>query len=733
MRLSLLLILLTLCRAALAQPGASTDSARPGASTPGTFRIDSIPAAGLPFMVAWRWHAGDNPQWASPAFDDSRWDTIRPDRGISRFPQVTKAGNSWFRQTLVIGPAVANQPLPLFVFLNGAAELYLDGKKFANLGQVGTSAQTTVKYKRARGDLFMLPGLPAGRHVLAARFATYPNPWYIPRLIEEESTFRVEIDHPGHFAADIAQDIHAGTLQKYLIAGLFLMLAAIHFLYYTYRRQPINLIFGTTMLLSCLSTVANDLPPYLHNLTLASWSNYAGTLFGAGFAVMLLATYYSYLQHRRGLIFGILAGFTLLIASAYGLPHLSRPMVVGLTLLRGFSLFLLFADGFRISMIAIRDKRYNAVVVLISVAVVLGLVVVGAIVVGLLQYAKLVNAGISGQVLASLLSVSIPVVLAVLLAREHDQTSRDLQSRLADVEKLSAEKEAILTQQTALLEQQVAQRTAKLNQSLQDLRDTQSQLVQREKMASLGELTAGIAHEIQNPLNFVNNFSDVSAELLDELKQEQARPADERDLELEAELLGDIHQNVGKINQHGQRAAGIVRGMLQHSRTSTGEKEPTDLNALGDEYLRLSYHGVRAKDKVFNATLHTSLDPNLLAVKVVSQDIGRVLLNLFNNAFYAVRERAKTQPDTYHPTVWLITKQHADHLEIRVQDNGSGNPEAVQRKIFQPFFTTKPTGEGTGLGLSLSYDIITKGHRGTLAVETTPGEQTTFIITLPTA
>ena len=267
-----------------------------------------------------------------------------------------------------------------------------------------------------------------------------------------------------------------------------------------------------------------------------------------------------------------------------------------------------------------------------------------------------------------------------------------------------------------------------LQQSLDHLKATQDQLVQREKMASLGELTAGIAHEIQNPLNFVNNFSDVSTELLDELAQEQARPI--RDAELEAELLDDLRQNLTKITQHGQRASSIVRGMLEHSRASTGERQLIDLNALCDEYLRLAYHGLRAKDKTFNATLETNLAPTLPQVEVIGQDLGRVLLNLFTNAFYAVHQRQRASGAGYIPTVGVHTHAVAGAVEVRVRDNGTGMPPEVQQKIFQPFFTTKPSGEGTGLGLSLAYDIITKGHGGTLTVESQPGAGTVFTLRL---
>ncbi|GAB2590054.1 sensor histidine kinase [Spirosoma areae] len=266
-------------------------------------------------------------------------------------------------------------------------------------------------------------------------------------------------------------------------------------------------------------------------------------------------------------------------------------------------------------------------------------------------------------------------------------------------------------------------------QALTDLKTTQTQLVQKEKMASLGELTAGIAHEIQNPLNFVNNFSEVSAEMVDELVDEHQKP--QPDADLETELLTDLKANLTKILHHGQRASSIVRGMLEHSRNSSGEVQPTNLNALADEFLRLAYHGLRAKDQNFNCDLVTQFDSTLGQVPVMPQEMGRVLLNLFTNAFYAVRERQKQGEATYKPTITVSTLKTKTGIQIRVTDNGTGMSRNVQEKIFQPFFTTKPTGEGTGLGLSLSYDIVTKGHGGTLTVESQEGEGTEFIIQLP--
>ena len=266
----------------------------------------------------------------------------------------------------------------------------------------------------------------------------------------------------------------------------------------------------------------------------------------------------------------------------------------------------------------------------------------------------------------------------------------------------------------------------KIEQAYDNLKATQQQLIQSEKMASLGELTAGIAHEIQNPLNFVNNFSEVNKELIGELVDE----VDKGNTEEVKAIANDIKENSEKINHHGKRADAIVKGMLQHSRSNSGVKEPTDINALCDEYLRLSYHGLRAKDKSFNATMKTDFDNSIGSINIIPQDIGRVILNLITNAFYVVNEKKQQMKDGYEPTVTISSKKVGDKIEVSVTDNGNGIPQNIVDKIFQPFFTTKPTGQGTGLGLSLSYDII-KAHGGELKVETKENEGTTFIIQLP--
>jgi two-component system, NtrC family, sensor kinase len=310
-----------------------------------------------------------------------------------------------------------------------------------------------------------------------------------------------------------------------------------------------------------------------------------------------------------------------------------------------------------------------------------------------------------------------------LQRQKEDEINRAIAIRKVELEGLVAERTAELTQQKEELEH-----------TLDELRATQAQLIQSEKMASLGELTAGIAHEIQNPLNFVNNFSEINTELISELEEE--RKKENRDIKNEDEILKDLKENEQKINHHGKRAEAIVKGMLQHSRSSTGKKELTDINALADEYLRLAYHGLRAKDKSFNATMKTDFDETLGKINVIPQDIGRVILNLITNAFYAIappppKGGIKKSPTVSNPTVWLSTKKEGDKVFILVRDNGPGIQKEVLDKIFQPFFTTKPAGQGTGLGLSMSYEIVTKGHGGELKVENNPDGGAKFTVVLP--
>lgn len=307
--------------------------------------------------------------------------------------------------------------------------------------------------------------------------------------------------------------------------------------------------------------------------------------------------------------------------------------------------------------------------------------------------------------------------------------------------KKQEEKNKIVTEENEKLDKLVKERTEEILQqknqlevALEELQVTQNQLIQQEKLASLGELTAGIAHEIQNPLNFVNNFSEVSIELIEELKEELEKVTIPED---SAAIIDDLVQNLQKISHHGKRASGIVKSMLEHSRTNSGEKQQVDINAMADEYLRLSFHGLRAKDKSFNSDFKLDLAENLPKITAMPQDLGRVFLNLCNNAFYAVQKKSQSaeKPADYKPMVTIATAKISENkvalIQIIISDNGTGIPDELKPKIFQPFFTTKPTGQGTGLGLSLSYDIVTKAHNGEIEVDSKEGIGTSFIIKLP--
>lgn len=336
----------------------------------------------------------------------------------------------------------------------------------------------------------------------------------------------------------------------------------------------------------------------------------------------------------------------------------------------------------------------------------------------------------SAQVFSTLWLIGFGIYAFIQNKKEQKHRRKEEAQLLAAAAK-KAELEHLVVERTA----ELTAHKETLEKALADLKAAQVQLVHSEKMASLGELTAGIAHEIQNPLNFVNNFSELSVELAQELLEEMEKP--EADKTLVRDLVQYLAQNQEKINHHGKRASNIVTAMLQHARTSTEKKEATDLNALADEYLRLAYHGLRAKDKSFNARMVTDLDSTVGDVALVPQDMGRVLLNLINNAFFAVHQKKSTATESYDPTVSVSTRliapssKKSKRVEISIRDNGMGIPEDLKGKIFQPFFTTKPSGQGTGLGLSLAFDIVTKGHGGTFEVESTEGAGTVFLITIP--
>ena len=514
---------------------------------------------------------------------------------------------------------------------------------------------------------------------------------------------------------DVSLDLYVqiGFLGVYILLGVLFLLIFIF-----YPRQRLNLFFSLYNI--CLAVLIVNVA-FSENSTSVIAENLIGRLIGVNILLFIL-----YALDQVKPFFWWFVLFLLFIDVPLTIIFNERYLFAGEIFRSAFTIVC-----FLMAVIAFQNKKTgNWLIGLIALAVVFVNLRILLLFFANIQLGPDAITGISPFV--------ITVCGLIYLALRYGRINTSLEQQLEQVQILSKknfqtekEKQQILAEQNEKLEQQVAKRTSELNNSITELKSTQAQLIQSEKMASLGELTAGIAHEIQNPLNFVNNFSEVNQELLAEMNLE----IEKGNYSEVKEIAKDVSENEQKINHHGKRADAIVKGMLQHSQSSSGVKEPTDINKLADEYLRLSYHGLSAKDKSFNATMKTDFDETTGNINIIPQDIGRVILNLITNAFHAVNEKnlsAVTTPTAvkYEPLVSISTKKINDKVEIKVTDNGNGIPQKILDKIFQPFFTTKPTGQGTGLGLSLSYDIV-KAHGGELKVETKERDGSAFIIKLP--
>ncbi len=666
----------------------------------------------------WRYQKGDNIEWAQPAFDDTSWPLMTSlNLNITDSKTINKRGEiSWFRKRLKASSNL-NDALVLNVYQTGASEIYLDGKLIHKLGVVSANPKEIIYYDPSQ-YLLSLP-LQTKEQILAIRF------------VNDQEKFPVFLNYDGYLrllvttlnnanskdAIKNAQIVSRKLIEKryFITLGVSVFLCILFSsLFFFFSSEKVNGFFALSSFFLALFisfilvSLNTDGKPFLISFF---WS-----IFSTIHVLLILYCVYKIYNKKFGIFYWIIfvvsfitIPFLFLFRADYVTPAIG--VLVNLEIVRVIIYFR-------------RKDKYGSFIFLLFIGINM-----------LFWVAYLSNIFPFLNEYLPFAFMLTPISLAIYLGYAFGARSQSLRLKLLEIEQLSREKQFILSSQNETLEQQVLERTSALNQSLINLKSTQTQLIQSEKMASLGELTAGIAHEIQNPLNFVNNFSEVNRELIGELVEEVIKGNTD---EVKA-IAKDIKENSEKINNHGQRAAAIVKGMLQHSRSSSGVKEPTDINALCDEYLRLSYHGLRAKDKSFNATMKTDFDARIGNINIVPQDIAKVVLNVLNNAFYAVNEKNKTtltQKESvgYEPIVTIATRllnspSGGRGVEIKISDNGNGIPESVKDKIFQPFITTKPTGQGTGLGLSLSYDIV-KAHGGEIKVETKEGEGSTFIITL---
>jgi two-component system NtrC family sensor kinase len=674
-------------------------------------KLDYIP---LGNMDGWIFRQGHDVAWAKNDIDITVWKKIKPSELSEKLTDKNGKLEGWLRIKIKLDTAFQGKSAGLYMSAWAASEVYVDGNLLHTYGNTGANGMPFKEYNPTYKVPVTLNIQTGGEHIIAVHIVDFRSPY--PRFHLKSRDWLplfISITSPEFNNRSLSSRLRDRSFRT-LWLSVNVILCLLFWLLAFQNRDEKNLIF------IALTTTVVTLSVYCDQYIITpgiSYNTYgflylAWSILVSASLILCLLLMLRLFKRSIGTAFKIILWVIFLcgIAQVFFNTNIILISKIALTI-------LVLSYNIVKSWNTLKGAQWAVLAgMLLAICFGLSLSITASLMPGSNTTILLLYTG---------LMLSFPLSLLVYVAMRFKEIIREVRRHAKQVVQLSEEKKEQALNQQKVLQAEVDRQTAELRNTLENLKSTQSQLIQSEKMASLGELTAGIAHEIQNPLNFVNNFSEVNKELIDEMEQEM----DKGKLTDAKGIAKNIRENEEKINQHGKRADAIVKGMLQHSRTSSGQKEPTDINALADEYLRLAYHGLRAKEKSFNAKIETYFDNSIGKINIIPQDIGRVLVNLINNAFYAVNEKMKSGVENYEPAVTVSTKKLNDKIEIRVKDNGAGIPQKVLDKVFQPFFTTKPTGQGTGLGLSLSYDIV-KAHGGEIKVETKEGEGSEFKIEL---
>ncbi len=695
--------------------------------------IDAFP---IDAADGWVFHKGNDTNWSKKDIDIKGWEKLKPTDLSANYADKNGRVEGWFRIKVNFDSSLLHKELYVDFGQWAATVFYVDGELVAARGNTGERGKDFREYNGGLDPISIRFDTPAA-HILSLHYVGYLSP--IPPYDVKTQTFKKVVRLGGpNYTTSVLNNYKTVYTYRTSWAVVCAILSVLFWLLLFQNPKEKNLFWiALYTSVSFIYTYYSYTDPSGTSFNEFKIKILISDLFGNSTIVLLLPIILIKIFKRKINSRLILSLIILIVVNEIGA---FLPSSFSRTFLYVYAVSFVFVLGICLFYVITSWKNLMGA----QWAIVGGLIftisftLAGLILVLILPI--LFQSQYSNWIFNSFFNLGFPFSLLIYVSMRFKEMIQEVQANAQTVLELSEEKREQALIQQKVLEEEVTRQTSEIRQTLENLKTTQSQLIQSEKMASLGELTAGIAHEIQNPLNFVNNFSEVNTELLDELGEE----ANKGNLEEVKSLAKDIKENEQKITHHGKRADAIVKGMLQHSRSSTGTNEPTDINALADEYLRLAYHGLRAKDKSFNATLITNFDETIGKVNMVSQDISRVILNLINNAFYAVNTPQPPEGgDRKEPTVTISTKlitppsggrgvdgREVKWVSVSVKDNGPGIPKNIIDKIFQPFFTTKPTGQGTGLGLSLSYDIV-KAHGGEFKVETLNGEGTNFIILIP--